>query len=205
MDIPIGVNVMCGVEVCGRSTYLVINPVNDEITHIVVAEKAFPNIERLVPVDNILETSPESIRLRGTVKDLNEMDSFMETDFIGSDDVEATLPYEDPYLYWPYGMYDEMPMPLEYQHIPVGEVVIRRGAQVKATDGKVGKVDEFLINPVNGRISHLVMREGHLWGAKDVTIPVSEIEKIDDEMVYLKLDKQAISSLPSIPVKRKWK
>ncbi|HKI53713.1 MAG TPA: PRC-barrel domain-containing protein, partial [Anaerolineales bacterium] len=86
-----------------------------------------------------------------------------------------------------------------------GEVVIRRGAQVKATDGKVGKVDEFLINPVNGRITHLVMREGHLWGAKDVTIPVSEIEQIDDEVVHLKLDKQAISSLPTIPVKRKWK
>jgi len=87
----------------------------------------------------------------------------------------------------------------------VGEVVIRRGAQVRATDGKVGKVDEFLINPGNGLISHLVMREEHLWGAKDVTIPVSEIEKIDDEMVYLKLDKQTISSLPAIPVKCKWK
>lgn len=205
MDIPIGVNVMCGTEVCGRSTYLVINPVNDEVTHIVVAEKAFPNIERLVPVGNILETSPTSIRIRGSVNDLKEMDSFMETDFIESGKVEAEFPYDDPYWVWPYGMYEETPMPLEYQHIPAGEVVIRRGAQVKAADGNVGKVDEFLVNPVNGRISHLVMREGHLWGAKDVTIPISEIEKIDDEVVSLKLDKQAISSLPAISVKRKWK
>lgn len=205
MDIPIGVDVICGTEPCGRSIYLIINPVNDQITHIVVEEKEFPFIERLVPVDNIIESSPTSIRLRCSTTDLKEMEPFLETDFIGSDDTEISLPYHDPYFVWPYGMYDKTPLMLEFEHIPAGEVVIRRGAQVRAIDGNVGKVDEFLINPANGRISHLVMREGHLWGAKDVTIPVSEVKKIEDEAVYLSLDKQAISSLPAIPVNRKWK
>ena len=49
------------------------------------------------------------------------------------------------------------------------------------------------------------MREDHFWGAKDVTIPVSEIDKIGDEVVYLKLDKKAIESLPTVPVRRRWK
>ncbi len=205
MDIPIGVDVICGTEVCGRSTYLVINPANDEITHLVIAEKSFPHTERLVSIDYVYETTPTIIKLRCSLEELSKMDPFMETDFIKSGDVETVLPYDDPYLMWPYGMYEVMPMPLEYEHIPAGEIVIRRGSQVKATDGNVGKVDEFLINPVNGQISHLVMREGHLWGEKDVSIPVSEIEKIDDGVVYLKLDKKAISQLPSIPIIRKWK
>ena len=96
-------------------------------------------------------------------------------------------------------------MPLEHEHIPAGEVVIRRGTPVKATDGEVGKVDEFLVDPENNNISHLILREGHLWGKKDVTIPVSEIDKIAEDGVYLKLDKEAIETLPTVPVRRKWK
>jgi sporulation protein YlmC with PRC-barrel domain len=75
---------------------------------------------------------------------------------------------------------------------------------VHAEDGIVGKVDEFLVSPNNNHITHLVLREGHLWGKKDVTIPVSEIEKITEDAVYLKLDKKAIEKLPAIPVKRLW-
>ena len=69
----------------------------------------------------------------------------------------------------------------------------------------MGKVDEFLVDPQNDNISHLVLREGHLWGQQDVTIPVSEIDKITEDAVYLKLDKNDITTLPTVPVKRKWK
>jgi len=63
----------------------------------------------------------------------------------------------------------------------------------------VGRVDEFLVNPANNRISHLVLREGHLWGKKDVTIPVNEIDRFEDNTVYLKLNKEEIENLPTIP------
>jgi len=205
MDIPINVEVLCAGETCGRSTYLVINPVNERITHLVVAEKAFPNIERLVPIDKILASSPNSIQLRCNPSELSDMDTFEETDFIASGQMEASFPYEVPYEVWPYAMYEAMPMPFEHEHIPAGEVVIRRGTPVRATDGQVGKVDEFLDDPENDVITHLVLREGHLWGRKDVTIPVSEIKKIAEEAVYLKLDKKAIETLPTVPVNRKWK
>jgi NAD(P)-dependent dehydrogenase (short-subunit alcohol dehydrogenase family) len=65
-------------------------------------------------------------------------------------------------------------------------------------------VDEFLINPSNDQITHLVMREGHLWGKKDVTIPVSQIDHYEDNTVYLKLTKEDIEKLPSIPVQHSW-
>ena len=66
----------------------------------------------------------------------------------------------------------------------------------------VGRVDEFLVDRETEHITHLVLREGHLWGQKDVTIPVSEIERIEEDTVYLKLDKEEIERLPSIPVRR---
>jgi len=205
MDIPINVEVLCAGKECGRSTSLVINPVNERVTHLVVTEKAFPNIERLVPVDKILASSPTSIKLRCSQADLSAMDTFEETDFIEAGQMQASLPYSVPYEVWPYAMYESIPMPLEHERIPTGEVAIRRGTHVAATDGDVGKVDEFLVDPENDAITHLVLREGHLWGQKDVTIPVSEIGKITEETVYLKLDKKAIESLPTVPVRRRWK
>jgi sporulation protein YlmC with PRC-barrel domain len=205
MDIPINVDVMCAGKLCGRSTSLVINPVNEQITHVVVSEKAFPNIERLVPVNKILASTPDSIQLRCSQDDLSGMQAFQETDFIDEGQMESALPFEVPYQVWPYSMYDAMPIPLEHERIPAGEIAIHRGTPVKAIDGRVGKVDEFLVDPQNDNISHLVLREGHLWGQQDVTIPVSEIDKITEDAVYLKLDKNDIATLPTVPVKRKWK
>jgi len=52
-------------------------------------------------------------------------------------------------------------------------------------------------------ITHLVLREGHLWGEKDVTIPVSQIDHIEEGTVHLKLSKPDIEALPAIPVRRR--
>ncbi len=63
-------------------------------------------------------------------------------------------------------------VPEESQQIPPGELDVRRGTRVEATDGYVGNVDEFVVNPEDGHITHMVMREGHRWGQKDVIIKI---------------------------------
>jgi hypothetical protein len=47
------------------------------------------------------------------------------------------------------------------------------------------------------------MREGHLWGAKEIAIPVSDIVRIDEDAVYLRLDKADIEALPRIPTRKR--
>ena len=205
MDLPINVNVKCTLDVCGRSEALVINPITEKVTHIVVAEKDYPHIQRMVPITEILETTPDSIRLRCSPEELSKMALFQETDFIHSGFLESSLPYSVPYLVWPYSLYEIGPIQVDYEHIPANEIAIHRGTPVFAKDGKVGQVDEFLIDPKKSHITHLILREGHLWGKKDVTIPISEISKIDEDAVYLKLETKAIEKLPAIPVSRRWK
>jgi sporulation protein YlmC with PRC-barrel domain len=109
------------------------------------------------------------------------------------------------YYYLPYvsaesSVYEAV----EHEQIPPGELAVRRGTRVEAKDGYVGKVDEFVINPKNGHITHLVMREGHLWGKKDVIIPLSSLGTTLNDTVFLKLDKHQIESLPTFPLKRRW-
>ncbi len=54
MDIPLQAQVECTDGVCGRSVYVLINPVIDKVTHLVVKEDA-SNIEYIVPVDSVIE------------------------------------------------------------------------------------------------------------------------------------------------------
>lgn len=204
MDIPVKAKVQCADGLCGRSTYVVINPTVKQVTHLVVKGDRSPHVERLVPVDLVLETSPKLIRLRCTQEKMEELEPFMETDYLQGDLPYLDLEYEaEEYFLFPY-VTPAMPIkfPLGHQRIPPDELAVRRGAAVEATDGRVGRVDEFLINPPDGHITHLVLREGHLWGKKDVTIPVSEIARIEASKVFLKLNKERIEALPAIPLKR---
>jgi hypothetical protein len=199
MDIPINADVYCNDHRCGLSTYIIVNPITKKVTHLVVKEKAFPHIERLVSIELVLETSPRKIQLCCSRNQLEEMESFIETEFIRTEIPEYV---GDQFMIWPYTIPKTEMISVEHERIPPGELAVRRGARVEATDGHAGRVDEFLVNPGDDHITHLVLREGHLWGQKDVTIPVSQIDHIEEGAVYLKLDKHSVEALPAIPIRR---
>ena len=196
MDIPVNAKVFCLEEFCGRSTAVILNPVNDQVTHVAVEEAEFPNGSRLVPVERIRESTPEAIRLNCTRAELGKMDLFLESEYIPLNMTGAMflLPYSVP----------AAGITLEHEMIPPGELAFRRGSPVEAVDGPIGTVDEFLVEPKRHHITHLVLRKGHLWDPRDVTIPVGRIERIAGKTVYLKLSKAEVGALPAIKVKRRW-
>ena len=210
MDIPLDVEVRCTNGVCGSTYAIVLNPVTETITHVVVRTKGLVHDEYLVPLDVITESTPHYIQLDWSEKQLAESERFTKAIFVGSDGAGLTgeeMPGTE--VLWPYSAasdpYGGMTPPayMEIEQVPHDELAIHRGAHVDAIDGHVGKVDEFVINPDNSHITHLVLRKGHLWGKKDVTISLSEIDRVEDDVVYLKLDKAAVGRLPSIPVRRR--
>ncbi|MCA9944595.1 MAG: PRC-barrel domain-containing protein [Anaerolineales bacterium] len=210
MDIPLNVDVFCSNEqVCGRSVCIILNPVTKEITHFVVRTKEMIHLEYLVPVEFIVESTPHKILLRCSRHQLAQFRSFTHVEYLDPVDVDYEhLPtmYEPGGLgMWPYGVDNDYISAVPVEDIPHGELGVHRGAHVEARDGRIGRVDEFLVNPENSHITHLVLREGHLWGQKDVTIPISEIDRIADDVVYLKLDKQTIAQMPGISIKRWWR
>jgi uncharacterized protein YrrD len=192
--------VKCTDDTCGTSYCVILNPIDDQITHIVVQANTFPHVKRLIPVERITTTTTDTIQLDIDQYKFVNMPEFIQSDFI--------IPS-------PYGGKEEIPtkmllpyalimgtMTEEHESIPPNELAIHRGTQVLATNGRVGQVDEFLVEPKTGCITYLVLREGHLWGKKDVSIPVSEIDRIERDSVYLKLSKQDIANLPTLPIDR---
>jgi sporulation protein YlmC with PRC-barrel domain len=212
MEIPLKAQVECTDGVCGRSVYVVINPVTEQVTHLVVKGDASPHTEQIVPVDFVTDTTGNTIKLRCSTAELEKMDPFIQTTFIAERVPESNYSRgggeyggNGSYYYEPYVTLEKtIYVPEENQQLPPGELAVRRGTRVEATDGFVGKVDEFVVNPENGYITHMVMREGHLWGKKEVAIPLSAMGEYRDDTVFLKLDKQEVESLPTFPVHRNW-
>jgi sporulation protein YlmC with PRC-barrel domain len=210
MEIPLQAQVECTDGVCGLSVYVLINPLINEVTSLVVRETS-SNTEYIVPVDVISTTIADTIRLRCNKAELEQMKPFVETQF-----VESKVPvgniglaggmYGMGYSYYmPYVTPEiTVQVPVEHLQIPSGELAVRRGTRVEAKDGYVGKVDEFVFDPKNGHITYLVMREGYLWGQKDVIIPISAMDDTGDDTLFLNIDKQQIESLPTFPVRRLW-
>jgi len=210
MEIPLKAQVECSDGVCGRSVYVLVNPVIDQVTHVVVKEDSSPNTEYIVPVDFVTKTTIDAIQLRCSKTELEKMEPFVQTAFVQ----EKVLDYAGyrggmsgggSFYYMPYVTSEiRVPVYAEHQQIPAGELAVHRGTRIKATDGDVGHVDEFVVNPENGHITHLVMREGHLWGKKDVMIPLAAMGDTREDTIFLKIDKHQIEALPTIPVKRRW-
>ena len=213
-SIPLNIEVTCTDGNCGKSSHVIINPLDRSITHVVVEYDSFSDSnKRLVSLDKITETTDKSIQLKCTTQELTEMERFTETHYINSDTAEYTAfdPLAeqsfnelDSFSMWPY-VYSQSSVysiPVEEERVPLGEIAVRRGADVEATDGHVGKVCEFVIDPTDGHITHLVLREGHLWSEKELTLPLSAVDRMDEYAVYLNLNKKTVKSLPAIPVKR---
>jgi sporulation protein YlmC with PRC-barrel domain len=78
-------------------------------------------------------------------------------------------------------------------------VAVSRGEQVHATDGDIGRVQGLVIDPASHHVTHVLLQEGHLWGRKEVAIPVSAVTGADDG-IQLKISKQEVQDLPGVDI-----
>jgi sporulation protein YlmC with PRC-barrel domain len=196
MDMPLNVEVYCADGLCGQSKEVVMDRETEEVTHLVVKEKHSPHTEQMVPIDLVTETTPHLIRLRCDKDELAGLQPLLRADVI---EIEEKRPNYVPFL-MPIQTPETKWVTVTRETIPPGQVAVRQGARVEAIDGRIGRLDEFLLNPVTEQVTHLVMREGHLWGQRDVTIPVSEIDRLGENVIYLKLSRGQVEALPSTPV-----
>ena len=206
-EIPLKANVECTDGPCGKSAHLIVNPVSRQVTHLVVEDKHLPDEStRLVPIEHVTDTTHELIRLNCARAEVAQMEPFITTRFISPEMAQFPTDFYwsslDPYMQPMVLPEIEGPLPISEEHIPEGEKEIHRGMHVQATDGRIGQVDELMVEPESWRITHVVLRHGHLWGKKEVTLPLADIDRVTDDTVYLKIDKSTVESRPSIPAKR---
>jgi uncharacterized membrane protein len=65
-------------------------------------------------------------------------------------------------------------------------------------------VGELIIDPKTGEVTHFLLMKGNIFGKKEVAIQVSSIDRIEDDTIHLKIEREKVNDLPSLPVKRTW-
>jgi sporulation protein YlmC with PRC-barrel domain len=218
-EFTIGAEVSCSDGAVGKVNRVVVDPVARALTHLVVEPGFRQGPSRLVPLDLVVSGGGGGeIRLSCTRAEFENLEPAEETKFIPRTTSFGSFGPGD-LLSWPYygeggagdldgvggagGMGAERGSPVSrkitYDTVPVGEVGVRRGQPVLATDGAIGHVQGLVINPDTGHVTHVLLREGHLWGRKEVAIPISAVDTTVDG-TQLKIAKQDVEDLPPVDI-----
>ena len=214
LEYVIGSRVRCAGEECGEVEFVVVDPIADKLTHLVVRPDDAESEPRLVPV-HLAVPGPDGVELNCTRARFEEFEPAMQTFFRpGTEPAGLTEPARgDRILQWPfYGLapspalvgfapgVDPQPATTTVERLPVGEVSVRRGERVHAVDGEIGRVRGLIVVPPNSEVSHVLLDEGHLWGRKRVAIPIRDVLGIDADGVAVRLAKDEIKDLPPVDV-----
>jgi sporulation protein YlmC with PRC-barrel domain len=196
----IGADVSCADGVCGKLQRVVIDPVARTVTHLIVEPAGLRHEARLVPLD-LVDTTADGIRLRCTAAELGTLDPVEVERFIeGTTEAPGYGPQDT--VAWPYyGLRGTRGDVVRYDAIPLGDVEVRRGDHVHATDGNIGRVEGLAVEPGSGHVTHVLLQEGHLWGRKQVAIPIGAVARADDG-IRLSLTKQEVEDLPPVDIDR---
>ncbi len=203
-ELPLDAKVTCTDGHGGTSVAVTVGLEGKAISHIVIEDTS--GSQRLVPLKMALKTSHDEIWLDCAEDDLKKMPLFLVTEFVeradqqSGDWAEEEGEWEDGVDMSSFEMTTEAyGMPVEVERVPEGEVSFHRHVSIEATDGHIGRIEKFIIEPESGQITHIVLQKGHLWGKKDVMVPVSAIDTIDYESVYLNVDKSTAEGFPELP------
>jgi sporulation protein YlmC with PRC-barrel domain len=206
----IGTGVSCSDGPIGKLSRVIVDPVAEALTHLAVEPEHRPDLGRLVPLD-LVDASAGEIRLRCTKAEFANLDPAEDTQIIPASDGYGG--YGAGQIgYMPYyglegggmavpgvggGAGSIAPQVVATDSVPLGEVEIRRGESVQATDGDIGRVQGLVIDPGSRHVTHVLLQEGHLWGKKEVAIPISAVASTRDG-IQLTITKEQVGDLPPV-------
>ena len=212
----IGTEASCSDGTAGKVSRVIVDPLAEKVTHLVIEPEHRHGFGRLVPLDLVDETAGE-IRLQCTRAQFEKLGPAQETQFIPSTSGYGGYGYlPDQVGYWPYyGLGGGMGVAglgisggigagapaqtITSDTVPLGEVEVSRGDYVHATDGDIGRVQGLVIDQGSRHVTHVLLQEGHLWGRKDVAIPISAVASTAGG-IQLNIARQQVQDLPPVNI-----
>jgi len=195
-------------ENLGKVDRIVIDPVTQKLTHIVVRSGIFFPEDKVIPVSDIATATAERINLVVDT-DPDQYPQFEEHHYVPlkSTDEKTVGQQATPFVpamsaYAWYGQHGVLPPPHESfmasvaaRNIPEDAVTIQPGSPVISHDNEaIGEVTEVLATE-DGSATHVVVRSRGLDPAER-SVPITFVDRIVEGSVRLAVNGSVISSLP---------
>ena len=199
MKYPLKAVMHCSDGRIGRLVCVIVNTKKKKVSHLVVRDQKSHDKKYLVPSRWIKVTTPELILLNATKSEVRDLDTFEENEFT---QVKVSGYASDTRIteLWPHVVKTNKIYAAGRQQMNVGETEISLHSKVRAIDGRIGEVSEFIVDHSTWQITHLVVKKGLPWDKKQVSIPVTAIDSIEDNKIFLNLKKEDVKKMPETPV-----
>jgi hypothetical protein len=196
----IGTEASCSDEAVGRVSRLIVDPLAEKVTHLVVEPE-----HSETPAGSSLSTS-STVRQARSGSAALRLSSRSSAPRRRLSSYRSASGYEGfgrgPGLvgYWPYYRLGggTLAQVVTRDTVPLGEVDVRRGHYVNATGGDSGRVQVLVIDP-SRHVTHVLIQEGHLWGRKEVAIRVDAVASASDG-IQLTIAKHQVQDLKPVDI-----
>ena len=216
MRLDLGHTVHCPDAAVGKLADVVVDPTTRCVTHLVVETHGTHARARLVPIELAEPGDGDEIRLTCSTTDVERLPLVEAADYLRL----GEFPVADPQ--WDVGISEMLALPyyqavdlpgggvpdpdqgvvVNYDRVPKGQVEIRRKSMVVTSDEHVaGHVEGFLVGD-DHQIGHIVLQHGHLWGRRDVVIPIGAIAHVENDVVSLSIAKDDVDALEQVKIDR---
>jgi hypothetical protein len=208
-EFTLGARASCSDGPCGEVIRTILDPAAKTVTHLVIQPRHHSAEGRLVPV-RMVEAAADEVRLRCSLTEFEAFEPAEEielvegVDYSGGFGPDAVMGYGDvggmgvgaSSAGMGIGMgTGHYPPTVTSDNVPEGESEVARHERVHCTDGEIGHLKGFAVDSADHRVTHVLLREGHLWGRKEVAIPVSAVASLDDG-IWLNITKKQVEDLP---------
>jgi uncharacterized protein YrrD len=187
----------------GKVDHVVVDPASRRVTHIVIRQGYLLPEDKVVGVRQLSAATEERIVLDA---DPEKLTPFEESHYVLLDEGTGRQLGIDrgvPLLWggWMGGgstsLWDMMGERTE-QNIPKGDVAVAEGARVEDSNGEhIGRVHELVTDRASGRITHLVIESGHLWGKHTKAIPINWVSVFGEGQVILAVGVKTLEKVPA--------
>lgn len=208
-EYTLGASASCSDGHCGEVIRVILDPAARTVTHLVVEPRHRPVDGRLVPVA-MIDAGATEIGLSCTLAEFDRLDPSEVVELVQGLDYgsgygpDAVTGYGNVGSVGVGGSASGMGIGASLGHhtptvtsenVPEGEGEVARHDHVHASDGLIGQLNGFAVDPGDYRVTHILLREGHLWGRRDIAIPVSAVTSADP-IIRLNITKKQVEELP---------
>ena len=209
MDFTFGASAHCSDGHCGKLTRTIFDPARRTVTHLVIQPRHHATGGRLVPIE-LADSAGGEIGLDCTLAEFDRFDPAEEielvegVDYAGGYGPDAVVGYGDVGSMGVGASATGMGIGMSLGHqpptvisdnVPEGEGQVTRHDHVHAADGLIGELNGFVVDPGDHRVTHILLREGHLWGRREIAIPVGVVTSADP-VIRLNITKKQVEELP---------
>lgn len=200
----------------GKVNRFVIDPITNEVTHIVVQKGWLLSEDKVVDMHDVSSATEDNVILSKDLHNFDDLPPFTETHFVRVAEGDMPLPGPDdppslrvvPSYYWypPAGYlefpasgvgYENWPQVETKQNIPDEAVAVKEGSKVISSDGRhVGNVERLFIETDSNRATHFLISQGLLFKDRKL-VPIRWVRTMKEDKVQLAVSSNVLESLPS--------